>query len=50
MTQKLKSKEIDIAVALTEGLVAGISQGHDWYKIAGTYVGAPLCMLDIHIF
>ncbi|KAI9021506.1 hypothetical protein CLU79DRAFT_703081 [Phycomyces nitens] len=43
MTQKLKDKELDIAIALTEGLVAGISKGQDWYKIVGTYVDAPLC-------
>ncbi|KAI9470470.1 hypothetical protein BDB00DRAFT_250888 [Zychaea mexicana] len=43
MTQKLQNKEIDLAIALTEGLVAGISKGQDWYKIVGTYVEAPLC-------
>ncbi|OAD68938.1 hypothetical protein PHYBLDRAFT_127300 [Phycomyces blakesleeanus NRRL 1555(-)] len=43
MTQKLKDKELDIAIALTEGLVAGIAKGQDWYKIVGTYVDAPLC-------
>ncbi|KAJ8663115.1 hypothetical protein O0I10_001292 [Lichtheimia ornata] len=43
MTQKLQNREIDLAIALTEGLVAGISKGQDWYKIVGTYVDAPLC-------
>ncbi|KAG0171074.1 hypothetical protein DFQ28_010551 [Apophysomyces sp. BC1034] len=43
MTQKLKDKSLDLAIALTEGLVAGISKGQDWYKIVGTYVDAPLC-------
>ncbi|KAF7722490.1 hypothetical protein EC973_003110 [Apophysomyces ossiformis] len=43
MTQKLKDKSLDLAIALTEGLVAGITKGQDWYKIVGTYVDAPLC-------
>ncbi|KAI9313616.1 hypothetical protein BX666DRAFT_2020623 [Dichotomocladium elegans] len=43
MTQKLQEKSLDIAIALTEGLVAGISKGQNWYKIVGTYVDAPLC-------
>ncbi|CEJ02529.1 hypothetical protein RMCBS344292_16530 [Rhizopus microsporus] len=43
MTSKLQEKSIDLAIALTEGLVAGISKGQDWYKIVGTYVDAPLC-------
>ncbi|KAI8973196.1 hypothetical protein BDF20DRAFT_914679 [Mycotypha africana] len=43
MTSKLHDKSIDLAIALTEGLVAGINNGQDWYKIVGTYVDAPLC-------
>lgn len=43
MTSKLEDKSLDLAIALTEGLVAGISNGQDWYKIVGTYVDAPLC-------
>ncbi|KAI7857927.1 hypothetical protein BDC45DRAFT_499689 [Circinella umbellata] len=43
MTSKLQDKSLDLAIALTEGLVAGISKGQDWYKIVGTYVEAPLC-------
>ncbi|KAI7895540.1 uncharacterized protein EV154DRAFT_495214 [Mucor mucedo] len=43
MTSKLQDKSIDLAIALTEGLVAGISKGQDWYKIVGTFVDAPLC-------
>jgi hypothetical protein len=43
MTAKLEDKSLDLAIALTEGLVAGISKGQDWYKIVGTYVDAPLC-------
>lgn len=45
MTTKLQDKSINLAIALTEGLVAGISKGQDWYKIVGTYVDAPLCKL-----
>uniref|UniRef100_A0A1C7N5C2 Ca3427-like PBP 2 domain-containing protein n=1 Tax=Choanephora cucurbitarum TaxID=101091 RepID=A0A1C7N5C2_9FUNG len=43
MTSKLQDKSLDLAIALTEGLVAGISKGQDWYKIVGTFVDAPLC-------
>ncbi|KAI8374717.1 uncharacterized protein BYT42DRAFT_499263 [Radiomyces spectabilis] len=43
MTQKLQDKQLDLAIALTEGLVAGINKGQDWYKIVGTYVDSPLC-------
>jgi hypothetical protein len=43
MTLKLKDGTINVAVALTEGLTAGIANGQDWYKIVGTYVSAPLC-------
>ncbi|KAG2171457.1 hypothetical protein INT43_009118 [Umbelopsis isabellina] len=43
MTSKLKDGTINVAVALTEGLTAGIANGQDWYKIVGTYVSAPLC-------
>ncbi|KAI9480406.1 MAG: hypothetical protein EXX96DRAFT_562474 [Benjaminiella poitrasii] len=43
MTSKLQDKSLDLAIALTEGLVAGISKGQDFYKIVGTFVDAPLC-------
>ncbi|CEP19261.1 hypothetical protein [Parasitella parasitica] len=43
MTSKLQEGSLDLAIALTEGLVAGISKGQDWYKIVGTYVDKPLC-------
>ncbi|GAB5593197.1 hypothetical protein Unana1_08097 [Umbelopsis nana] len=43
MTSKLKDGSINVAIALTEGLTAGIANGQDWYKIIGTYVNAPLC-------
>ncbi|KAF9976952.1 hypothetical protein BGZ73_007462 [Actinomortierella ambigua] len=43
MTTKLIDGSLDIAIALTEGLLAGIAKGHDAYKIVGTYVESPLC-------
>lgn len=48
MTSKLKDGTINVAVALTEGLTAGIANGQDWYKIVGTYVSAPLCMISYY--
>jgi hypothetical protein len=45
MTAKLIDGSLDVAIALTEGLLAGIAKGHDAYKIIGTYVESPLCML-----
>ncbi|KAF9093428.1 hypothetical protein BGX29_009945 [Mortierella sp. GBA35] len=43
MTAKLIDGSLDVAIALTEGLLAGIAKGHDAYKIVGTYVESPLC-------
>ncbi|GJJ73434.1 hypothetical protein EMPS_05792 [Entomortierella parvispora] len=43
MTAKLIDGSLDVAIALTEGLLAGIAKGHDGYKIVGTYVESPLC-------
>ncbi|KAK9480035.1 hypothetical protein V1514DRAFT_326247 [Lipomyces japonicus] len=43
MIESLKNKEIDVAVGLTEGFVAGLGKGADFYKIIGTYVQSPLC-------
>ncbi|KAK9457359.1 hypothetical protein V1511DRAFT_165514 [Dipodascopsis uninucleata] len=42
MIESLKNKEIDVAVGLTEGFVAGLGKGADFYKIIGTYVQSPL--------
>jgi cyclopropane fatty-acyl-phospholipid synthase-like methyltransferase len=42
MIQALKNKEVDMIVALTEGLVADIAKGSD-IRIFGTYVQSPLC-------
>lgn len=46
MIQSLKSSEIDVAIGLTEGWIAGIkgSAQADWYKVVGKYVETPLCM------
>jgi sulfonate transport system substrate-binding protein len=41
MINKLKSNEIDIIVALTEGLINEISKGSD-IRLIGTYVQSPL--------
>ncbi|KAG0213001.1 hypothetical protein BGX28_005242 [Mortierella sp. GBA30] len=43
MTAKLIDGSLDVAIALTEGLLAGIAKGHSAYKIIGTYVESPLC-------
>ncbi|KAG0027189.1 hypothetical protein BGZ81_005813 [Podila clonocystis] len=43
MTAKLIDGSLDVAIALTEGLLAGIAKGHNAYKIIGTYVESPLC-------
>ncbi|KAG9324347.1 hypothetical protein KVV02_004942 [Mortierella alpina] len=43
MTAKLIDGSLDVAIALTEGLLAGIAKGHTAYKIVGTYVESPLC-------
>ncbi|KAK9475290.1 uncharacterized protein V1510DRAFT_358443 [Dipodascopsis tothii] len=42
MIEALKAKDIDVAVGLTEGFVAGLGRGLDFYKIVGTYVRSPL--------
>ncbi|KAI7871009.1 hypothetical protein BDF14DRAFT_1719949 [Spinellus fusiger] len=43
MIQKMKDRELDLSIALTEGLVAGNAKQQDWYNIVGTYVDVPLC-------
>ncbi|KAF3940760.1 hypothetical protein ABW19_dt0207292 [Dactylella cylindrospora] len=45
MIQSLRSHEIDIAIGLTEGWIAGIkgSLQASWYKVIGQYVSSPLC-------
>ena len=42
MTKALRAGEIDIALALTEGLVADMHRRNPQYKLLGTYVASPL--------
>ncbi|KAH7341758.1 hypothetical protein B0J17DRAFT_704311 [Rhizoctonia solani] len=42
MTAALQSNEIDVAVALTDALIAGIANGSQAYKLVGSYVSTPL--------
>lgn len=39
----LNSKEVDIAIGLTEGFIADVANGNVAYKIIDTYVKSPLC-------
>ncbi|GAA6062516.1 hypothetical protein JCM10212_001566 [Sporobolomyces blumeae] len=39
---RLKSNEIDVAIALTESLLAGIAKKTAEFKLVGTYVTSPL--------
>ncbi|CAF1404473.1 unnamed protein product [Adineta ricciae] len=41
MINKLKSNEVDLIIALTEGLINEISKGSD-IRLIGTYVQSPL--------
>ena len=47
MITSLRAQEIDIAIGLTEGWVAGLgkadTEGDGGYRIVGTYVDTPLC-------
>ncbi|KAK7993500.1 hypothetical protein PG989_006881 [Apiospora arundinis] len=47
MITALREKEIDVAIGLTEGFVAGLGKedtpGDGGYRIVGTYVETPLC-------
>jgi len=49
MITALRAGEIDVGIGLTEGWVAGLGkgdvQGDGGYRIVGTYVETPLCML-----
>ncbi|CAE6466547.1 unnamed protein product [Rhizoctonia solani] len=42
MTSALKNDEIDVAVALTDALIAGIANGSQAYRLVGSYVSTPL--------
>jgi len=39
---RIKSNEIDVAIALTESLLAGIAKKTAEFKLVGTYVTSPL--------
>lgn len=43
MIANLKSKKLDVIVALTEGIVADIAKTRSDIRIVGTYVQSPLC-------
>jgi ABC-type nitrate/sulfonate/bicarbonate transport system substrate-binding protein len=43
MITNLKSKSVDLIVALTEGITADIAKGGSDVRILGTYVASPLC-------
>lgn len=42
MVKGLSSKDLDVAIALTEGLISAIAKGNTDFTIIGTYVDAPL--------
>ncbi|CAE6410191.1 unnamed protein product [Rhizoctonia solani] len=42
MTSAIQNNEIDVAVALTDALIAGIANGSQAYKLVGSYVSTPL--------
>ncbi|EUC64793.1 periplasmic-binding protein-like protein II [Rhizoctonia solani AG-3 Rhs1AP] len=42
MIAALQNNEIDVAVALTDALIAGIANGSQAYKLVGSYVSTPL--------
>ncbi|KAI1005766.1 hypothetical protein K3495_g2450 [Podosphaera aphanis] len=47
MITSLRSKEIDVAIGLTEGWIAGLGRGNlegdGGYRLVGSYVDTPLC-------
>ncbi len=49
MVTALRSDQIDVAIGLTEGWVAGLGKGTEeeigdgGYRLVGTYVETPLC-------
>lgn len=47
MITSIRAGEIDVAIGLTEGWVAGLGkadvEGDGGYRIVGTYVETPLC-------
>ncbi|TYJ56023.1 hypothetical protein B9479_003265 [Cryptococcus floricola] len=42
MQVKLKEGEIDLCIALTDALIAGLANGQTSYKLVGRYIASPL--------
>jgi ABC-type nitrate/sulfonate/bicarbonate transport system substrate-binding protein len=42
MISALNDGSIDVSIALTESLIAGIAKGNRSYKLVGNYVSTPL--------
>lgn len=42
LISRLSNDEIDVAIALTDALIAGIANGSKAYKLVGSYVSTPL--------
>nr|ODN89528.1 hypothetical protein L203_02239 [Cryptococcus depauperatus CBS 7841] len=42
MQVKLKNGEIDLCIALTDALIAGLANGQTSYKLVGQYIASPL--------
>ncbi|KAL4064400.1 hypothetical protein V8B97DRAFT_1870055 [Scleroderma yunnanense] len=42
LISRLTNDEIDLAIALTDALIAGIARGSKAYKLVGSYVNSPL--------
>ena len=47
MTKALRDRQVDVAILLTEGIVADLHKGSD-AKLLGTYVSTPLCW-GVHV-
>jgi hypothetical protein len=43
MIKSLESREISIAIGLTEGWIASLANGNTAFRIVGKYVQSPLC-------
>ncbi|KAL1407251.1 hypothetical protein Q8F55_006669 [Vanrija albida] len=42
MQVKLAAGEIDVCIALTDALIAGLANGQDAYRLVGRYIASPL--------
>jgi len=42
ITNRLRNDEIDVGIALTDALIAGIANGAEFYRLVGSYVITPL--------